>query len=312
MVRSRAWLVLLVGAGCAWGDGPPALDDPSVTDTASSEAVAAPGERVGSAPRPLPEGAVADPDCDLTGRWWSVESTVQVGFGGAVRQETRLLEYWELSQVGTDLTVVRHRVCDIASRSVGALAATQVFYAEAYRDALRAQVRYDGRVGLVGGLGQARCVLSMGEAAHVRGATLPHFADPAFPLPSEPAAQGAPGTEDWDDDGAPGLSVQITGAATGRVFSVTRSFDAPYGEFPAGAARFAVAESFRTERVALGSAPPGLPSAELSASVDPADHGRTFLRLAADELTLRDDAALCEALRARVGAELQLPDGEVP
>jgi hypothetical protein len=309
MVRARPWLALLVAAGCTWGDGPPALAEPA-TDTARSEAVAAPAQRLGSTPRPLPEGAVADPDCDLSGRWWSVESTVQVGFGGAVRQETRLLEYWELRQAGADLTVVRHRVCDIASRSVGALAATQVFYAEAYRDALRAQVRYDGRVGLVGGLGDGRCALSMGEAAHVRGATLPHFADPERPLPSEPAADGAPGTEDWDEDGDPGLSVQVTGAATGRVFSVTRSFDAPYGELAAGAERFTVAESFRTERVALGSAPAGLPSAELSASVDPADHTRTFLRIAAQELTGLDDSALCEALRARVGPELQLPDGE--
>jgi hypothetical protein len=299
----RAALALCLQAGCAWGKGPPRTgEDPAQTDLARSEAAAVPSPSAAPAPQALPDGAYAHAGCDLTGRWIVRDATVQVGLGGAVRQQTLLLEYWDVAQKGLEFQLIKHRVCDIRSHSIGALAATEVYYAEAYRDALRDHVRLEGRRGLSGGLDADTCALSVAEAANVRGASLPYYAEPSHGLPREPAADDAPGTEDWDGDGQPGMSVQVTGAATGLVFSAFRSFDAPFDTFPAHAARFSVAESFRVERVLLGSDPAGVPSTPLSASADPADNTRTFLRFEADTDGLGDDV-LCERVRDAAGAD---------
>jgi hypothetical protein len=287
-------------AACAWGEGPPPLDhgsDVAMVALGPSARLAPADER----PAELPSGSVASPACRLEGAWMSEEVTTQIGLGDAIRQRTTQLEYWFFAQDGLDVTTLRHLVCDISARNVGVLSTTETHYTTAYRDALRDHDAQVGRPALIGETPDGTCALSFAQGVQLRGATLDAFASSEKALPTTPQKGEAPGVEDWDNDGHPGMTVQVTGAATGQLFTVLRSFDAPQGMLPVHASAFAVAESFRIERKVLGTIPASLPTAELTASPRRHDHYRAFLRLD-DALHGLSPTKLCEALRAQARA----------
>jgi hypothetical protein len=299
--------LVLQSAACSWGEGPPQLantTDASDLGIGPSARMQRPDER----PAELPPGSVASPQCQLEGAWMAEEVTTQIGLGDAIRQRTTQLEYWLFAQDGMDVTTLRHLVCDITARNVGVLSTTETHYTAAYRDALRDHDAQAGRRALIGETSEGACAVSFAEGVQLRGATLDVFATPAMPLPTTAQKGETPGAEDWDGDGHPGMTVQVTGAATGQLFTVIRSFDAPQGTLPADAAAFAVAETFRIERKVLGTLPASLPTAELTASPRYRDQYRAFLRLD-DALQGLAAPALCDALRKHAQAARSELDG---
>jgi hypothetical protein len=101
---------------------------------------------------------------------------------------------------------------------------------------------HQGRKGRVVASGTG-CSISFDRAYSVVGATLPYYADPTIPLPKldEQASQAAPGWEDWDEDGQPGVSLHVSGIAQGARYTALRSFSDWSGSVAATTAKFQLA-----------------------------------------------------------------------
>jgi hypothetical protein len=94
------------------------------------------------------------------------------------------------------------------------------------------------------------CQFHLNKYYIVRGATIPYYLDPTNAMStSMPVASGCgsgfsncttPGSEDWDNDGNPGLTLDVSGTATGNIYAAQRDFSEYYGTVPLGATKFEV------------------------------------------------------------------------
>lgn len=258
LYRTVTPLTLLLGLaapGCL-GDSvspdpqPPVASAPpppeNVTDDDPEPAAAIPPAlaRPASVPENGPAPADLEPsapveesagDCDLGGRWLITQRTIASGLG--VKQRVAWWFYYELEQTGSALSVTRGLVCGSQVFPVDPLSAAVEF--DDSFPALIENNSHAGRRGSVVANGDD-CDVSFDRAVIVLGATMPFYADEANALPSleQPASDTAPGWEDWDEDGNPAVSLNVSGLVQGSRYTALRAFSVWGGTIPASASTF--------------------------------------------------------------------------
>lgn len=180
------------------------------------------------------EAGTAGP-CNLGGHWLISLRTVAQGLG--VQQAGLWWHYYEIEQTGSDLSVKRGLVCGSEVYPVDLLAAAVEFRASF--DNIAQKNSHTGRRGTVTANG-ASCAVSFERAYSIVGATTPHYADPNTPLPTfEQRATGStPGWEDWDGDGQPASSLNVSGIVAGTRYTVLRVWSDWKGTVGADASNF--------------------------------------------------------------------------
>ena len=251
------------------------------------------------APPPL------DAECDLRGRW--LVSQRYVAEAVSEKQGSHSWFYLEVRHEGAVVTLQKGLHCGYNVTPITALGG-KVDCAAAWPSFL-AKNTSAGRRGTFVKNGSV-CHIKLDAEFTPRGVTLPYYLDPARPLPtaSQPAQSGAPGWEDWDGDGNPGVTLNVSGLATGKIYSAQRERTVYEGDVALAAAKFKVPISVGFENVVLGRMGPVLLESPSSVSADPSQHYAWFARLA-DDQALGSDAERCLAVRA-LKAQL-VPEGDL-
>ena len=177
--------------------------------------------RVGPANATVASSSVAPESCDLSGSWLVTVHKVTDGLGNL--QTIHDYYFYELEQTGESLRVARSLKCGSDVVGGGAFAIT-VSYDRAQAGVLK-HVRHDGRTGSSTRAADG-CQIEFAKQYSVGGATVPHYLDPANPLPTvdQQATAAAPGWEDWDEDGKPGITGVLEGTITGEIYSAAREW----------------------------------------------------------------------------------------
>jgi hypothetical protein len=314
-----AWLVGSV-AGCTpdvvafgyYGAPEDAGDDPSPTRTATTGQPMAVASTPGpanvddaqasvheaSASQVLEASSTKATACDLTGRWLATEREVANGLGA--QEATHTWYYLEITQTGSQATVTKGLDCGGDIRGISAVGADsdypQLWPALLTHDAMTG--RKATSIAMSSG-----CSVSFDRRYLVMGATVPFYEDPSQMLPtiSQQASGSTPGWEDWDNDGNPGYTVNVTGFVTGQVYLATRTWSVWSGTVPTGASTFKLANSWNSEQSLLGYNGSQLLTAATSATPDndASLHFVLFARLGASQAT-GDDPTTCAAVRGLV------------
>jgi hypothetical protein len=270
--------------------GPPAASVPLDASALPSPDVPPPNARPGDA------GIGADPRCDLGGRWLIAQRVLATAIGQ--QQAAHSWFYYEVEQHGDALLVTRGLHCGFDVVAKTSLAAS--VNASAVWPALLVHDSSTGRRGTFT-RENAGCRLVLEKEYVVRGATVSHYKDPAQKLPdrTQPASAGTPGWEDWDGDGNPGISLQVSSAlAGGTLYTCQRDWTRYEGTTPAGAVKLQVPVSYGGEQVALGRSAGSAQAIESSStpSSDPAQHYAWLHRLEPGQAE-GSDAEICAAIR---------------
>jgi len=251
----------------------------------------APAGPVPGAPPPSDDGAAGA--CDLRGQWLITQHTIASGLG--VKQRAAWWFYYEIDQEGSDLNVTRGLVCGSQVFPVDPLSAAVEF--DASFPALIENNSHAGRRGSAVS-SDAGCSVSFERAVIVLGATTPFYADESNPLPTlEQAADGtSPGWEDWDEDGNPAVSLNVSGLVQGSRYTALRAFSEWDGTIAAGATTFRLPVSdWGQDESVLGVTAEvleqtGVPDADRSG------HFTQFAKLE-PERAEADPAAVCATIR---------------
>jgi hypothetical protein len=240
-------------------------------------------------------GATTPVGCDLSGRWIATDREVATGLGATEAAHTWL--YFELGQSGTGGTVTKGLDCGRNVRGISSVAAN-VDYPKTW-PALLANDTQTGRK-FTSTTTASGCAVSFEKRYTVVGATVSFFTDPSQKMPtaSQQATSTIPGWEDWDHDGNPGYTMNVTGLATGQLYMSTRAWNVWSGTVATGAAAFKLKDDWNSEADVLGINGSSLLTAATSATRDndPTLHFVEFARLGATQAT-GDDASTCAAIR---------------
>jgi hypothetical protein len=117
-----------------------------------------------------------------------------------------------------------------------------------------------------------------------------------MPTASQQATSTTPGWEDWDNDGHPGFTTNVTGLATGQIYLATRRWTLWSGTIAAGASTFKLADDWNAETDTLGYSGSSLLTSPSSKDNNTSLHFVEFAHLAATQAT-GDDATTCAAIR---------------
>jgi hypothetical protein len=155
---------------------------------------------------------------------------------------------------------------------------------------------YEGRKGTVQ-KASGGCMVAVDKDATIRGATVAAYRDPSVALPKldQEAAGGAPGWEDWDEDGQPGVTLNISGLATGKLYAVTRNWTAYSGTFKDKAKLLTLSIDWGQDRSTLGYTDATL-AADAARDTDESRHVVEFGKMT-DEQTKGSDLEICESVR---------------
>jgi hypothetical protein len=261
-----------------------------------------------------------DPDCDLNGVWIARQNTLSVALG--LQQYANNWYYLEFTQDSEQVVVSKHMDCGIEVRS--ALNLTRVELAPATTRALSTHNSQVGRAGSFAKRADDTCALEIERFWSVRGLSEERYApEPRSlevslqqlqsenPLPSETMGDA---TEDWDDDGFPGIAWQVTGIASGSRHSGqrdwTRWFSAEGYEVTAArefTTDLLVRSEFASEEVVYEASDPSL--TELAQTDASAEHtlrlrflGRTRDDARARAIIQDDDFQTCLAIQEALPA----------
>lgn len=247
----------------------------------------------GSTSTPATSGSPAGSrSCDLSGRWIQTTHKTTDGLGNL--QYAHNFLYYEIAQQGDAFTVSKSLLCGTSVAGGGAFAVTVDFSGPAA--SLRQRVNHNGRKGTSTPAANG-CQINFDKQYMVFGATLPHYLDPATPLPSaeEPASGAQPGWEDWDGDGQPGITGVCSGTVAGKIFVAPREWTTLSGSVPDISAVFKLTLSWDQEPNVLAfDGSPFLGSSAVRAA-DASLHFVQLARLANDQAT-GDDAAICKSV----------------
>jgi hypothetical protein len=272
------------GAGASAQDagGPPRADRPPLAGSSDG------GPPGGGRPQ--------DPECDLNGRWLVAQRVLATAIGQ--EQAAHSWFYYEIRQQGADVAVGRGLHCGYEVVKKTSLAAN-VDSSTAWPAFLQHNTS-TGRRGTFSKEG-AGCRLILDTEYVVRGATVSAYGDPGVPLPSrsQKAVAAAPGWEDWDADGQPGISLKVSSSlASGTVYTCQRDWTRYDGATAPAAAKMKVAIKYGGEQVPLGrsaGSPQAIESAS-SPSSDPSQHFAWFHRLEAGQASGSPEQ-ICAAVR---------------
>jgi hypothetical protein len=293
-----------------------ALPDVALPDVASPDVVPAdtgnapdiaPPEIDGGAPPVRDGGSIPplDPECDLRGRW--LVSQRYVAEALSEKQGSHSWFYLEVRQEGASITVQKGLHCGYNVTPITALGG-KVDCSAAWPSFL-AKNSSAGRKGTFVKSGTV-CKLKLDREFTARGVTLPYYLDPANALPTagQPAQGTTPGWEDWDGDGHPGVTLSVSGLASGQIYSAQRERTSYEGDVPFSATKFKVLISAGFENVVLGRNGPALLESPSSVSADASLHYAWFARLADDQASGSDEER-CMAIRALKGQ--LVPEGDL-
>jgi hypothetical protein len=246
-----------------------------------------------------------DPECDLRGRW--LVSQRYVAEALSEKQGSHSWFYLEVRQEGASITLQKGLHCGYNVTPITALGG-KVDCSAAWPSFL-AKNSSTGRQGTFVKSGSV-CKLKLDREFTPRGVTLPYYLDPANVLPtsSQPAQGTTPGWEDWDGDGNPGVTLNVSGLASGQIYSAQRERTAYEGDVPFSATKFKILISVGFENIVLGRNGPALLESPSQVSADPSMHYAWFARLA-DDQAVGSDAERCLAVRALKGQ--LVPEGDL-
>jgi hypothetical protein len=175
----------------------------------------------------------APTECNLTGKYAITERFAMDGLGA--KQIVWNWYYAEISQSGNDITYKKSLSC--GANVVGAPGSPKIQMDDSQAwDAYTKHPAYEGRKGTVQKVGDG-CMVSIAKDAAIRGGTVATYRDITVPLPklAQEGKDGSPGWEDWDADGEPGVTLNISGLASGKLYAVMRNITAYSGVVPEGA-----------------------------------------------------------------------------
>jgi hypothetical protein len=294
---------VLVGPACAQDTVPTATqsDAAAEPDTGSSPATCDAGglsdAGLADAGLAFSEGGTpATPACDLNGRWLIALRVLADALGQT--QASHNWFYYEMRQDGEDVTVTRGLQCGLEVVHVSALGAD--VDAQNAWPSLLAHDSDTGRKGTMQATASG-CQLDIEKRYTVRGATLPFYADPnqTMPTASQQASGCTPGWEDWDGDGHPGITLTVSGAATGHLYCAQRDWNQYSGAIAQNATSFTVPATWDSGQDVLGYDGSSLITGSSVPDPDASQHYAVFVKLGPSQAT-GDDTATCAAVRALV------------
>jgi len=234
--------------------------------------------------------------CDLSGRWLVVDREVSTAIGAQEAAHEWL--YFEMSQTGTQLTVTKGLSCGMDV--VGISAASANVACEKVWPAMQTHDVETGRTG-TSAMTATGCSVSFAKFYEVIGASVAYYQNPnnALPPASQEATSSAPGWQDWDDDGLPGYTMNVTGLATGQLYLASRRWNQWSGTIDAGSNSFTLADDWDSDPDLLGYNGSSLLTQTASATKDndASLHFVTFARLTPAQAT-GDDTSVCSAIRS--------------
>lgn len=228
----------------------------------------------------------------MTGRWLSTVHLTNDTLGNLQYAYTYI--YYEIEQSGDAFTVTKGIYCGETTIGVGAFAIS--LDSRPSWPAFRTKVRFDGRTGKSVKAANG-CKVDFERWYTVRGATLPHYLDPANPLPSaEDKATGTtPGWEDWDNDGNPGVTGVLSGTVTGKLFIAPRQWTQLSGTAANLDGIVKLAAQWNQEQNVMAFDGSPLLASESAKSADPSTHFSELVRLTPDQAS-GDDNAICDRI----------------
>ena len=238
-------------------------------------------------------GMPADPKCDLSGRWLVVQRSVEEGL--SVQQALRNWMYFEFSQSGQDVTATRGLDCGFDVVPLSAIAGAADLH-KAWPK-ITANNPMAGRKATIKP-SESGCTVSFPSYISVYGSTVAYYKDPshALPSPTEQAMGSTPGWEDWDADGNPGVTYNLSGIASGQVFYSSRQTNIWSGSIGQTGMSFILPLVPKHENDQLGYNGSPFLTTQSTLAADKSLHFAQFARLDATQAT-GDDTATCNAVR---------------
>lgn len=291
-----AMALMVAGAACAGdqigGSSYGAPHDGGVESTSPAGAWTASG----NAAVFFEGGTPTSTDCDMNGRWLVAQRVVAQALG--VEQASHGWFYYEIRQDADQVTVTKGLQCGFDVTAIGALGANVDSHLS--WPAILTHDIDTGRRGTMT-VTASGCQLDVEKRYTVRGATVSFYSDVSQPMPtvSQQASGSTPGWEDWDNDGHPGITLAVSGLATGHLYVAQRDWNQWSGAVAARSTTFSVPVTWDSGQDALGYDGSSLVTQSAVPATDPTLHYVWFARLGPTQAT-GDDTAVCAAIRSLV------------
>lgn len=239
-------------------------------------------------------GMPADPKCDLSGRWLVVQRSVEEGL--SVQQALRNWMYFEFSQSGQDVTATRGLDCGFDVVPLSAVAGAADLH-KAWPKIMENNPM-TGRKATITPTSSG-CTVSFPPYITVYGVIPTSYyrdSSHSLPTPSDHGAATMPGWEDWDADGNPGITYNISGIATGQVFYSARQTNTWSGSIGQSSNSFILSLAPKHENDQLGYNGSPFLTTQSTLAADKTLHIVEFARLNETQAT-GNDTATCDAVR---------------
>jgi hypothetical protein len=243
------------------------------------------------------EGGTPDsPQCNMNGRWLVAQRVLAEALGQT--QASHNWFYYEVTQNADQLTVTKGLHCGYDVVAVSALGAN-VSSQACWPDFLK----YDSDTGRTGTMEvtPSGCELSFEKRYTVRGATASYYQDPSTTLPtvSEKASPSLPGWISWCNASNPGITLAITGTASGDLYCVQRDWNEYSGAVAPDTTTFQIPVTWNSDQDALGYTGSSLITMQDEPDSDPSQHYVWFAKLDSTQAT-GTDTEICAAVRGLV------------
>jgi hypothetical protein len=262
--------------------------------------------------------------CNLTGKWISTQRLLNVANYDDTTQSYQLTQrvhswaYWEFGQNGTLATVKRGLQCGAKIEVIPLVPIavdTPLGGSPKILQSVTSHNSMQGRTAVYSAkTGSNECQLTVAKAAMVEGATYAYFKDFSHPLTEAktPAEGTTPGWEDWDEDGSPGVTYQVSGIATGNLYTARRELTEYRGATSKQAKKFKLDVVFQYQHLVISTNPTKVGWPTFKPSTNQEDNYVWFTRVdTSSSWNLpenSDDQAVCAKVRQVKGS--LLPEGE--
>jgi hypothetical protein len=232
--------------------------------------------------------------CNLSGRWLAVQRSVEEAIG--VQTALRNWMYFEFAQSGQNVTTTRGLDCGFDVVPLSAVSGSADLH-KAWPKITENNHMTD-RTATIQATASG-CTVSFPSYVTVYGATVPHYRNKshALPSPTDKASGSTPGWEDWDADGNPGVTYNLSGIANGQVFYSSRQTNTWSGTVSQTTSSITLAVVPIHENDLLGYNGSSLLATPSNVAADRKLHFVELVRLDASQAT-GDDQATCNAVRA--------------
>jgi hypothetical protein len=245
---------------------------------------------------PFEAGTPTSPQCDMNGRWLVAQRVLADALGQT--QASHNWFYYEVVQNADQLTVTKGLHCGYEIVAVSTLGAN-VSSEACWPDFLQ----FDSDTGRAGTMEvtPSGCELNFEKRYTVRGATVSYYEDPTTILPTvaEKASPSLPGWISWCNAGNPGITLIVTGSASGNLYCAQRDWNQYSGAVAANPATFQIPVTWNSEQDPLGYTGSQFVTMQDVPDSDPAQHYVWFAKLDPTQAT-GTDAEICASVRSLV------------